>query len=58
MDSKRSMERQSRGKVKNDPTPYKTVKQFLSQKRNIEVTEHVDIGVMYGVVTAFLGYVH
>ena len=53
---KEIMERQSRGKVKNDPTPYKTVKQFLSQKRNIEVTEHVDIGVMYGVVTAFLGY--
>ena len=53
---KEAMERQSRGKVKNDPAPYKTVKKFLSQKKNIEVTEHVDIGVMYGVVTAFLGY--
>ena len=50
------MERQSLGKVRNDPAPYKTVKKFLSQKKNIEVTEHVDIGVMYGVVTAFLGY--
>ena len=50
------MERQTKGKVRNDPTPYKTVKNFLSQKRNIETTEHIGIGVMYGVVTAFLGY--
>jgi carbamoyltransferase len=53
---KELMERQALGKVRNDPAPYKTVKKFFSQKKNIEVTEHVDIGVMYGVVTAFLGY--
>ena len=41
------------GKVRNDPAPYKTVKSF-SLRKNIEVTEHIDIGVMYGV--AFLGY--
>ena len=53
---KELMERQALGKVRNDPAPYKTVKKFFSQKNNIEVTEHIDIGVMYGVVTAFLGY--
>ena len=50
------MHRQARSKVLNIKTPYKTVGDFFSTKHNIIPSEHIDIGVMYGVVSAFLGY--
>ena len=50
------MDRQARGKVNNNHFPFRKVSDFFSMKRKVSVSEHLDIGVMYGVVSTFLGY--
>lgn len=40
----------------NHNSKYKSVKEFFSKFPDVEVSSHLDIGIMYGVVNGFLGF--
>lgn len=46
----------NKAKYNNNHKNFKSVNEFFSKFRDVEVTSHLDIGIMYGVVNGFLGF--
>ena len=46
----------NKAKYNNNHNNLKSVNEFFSKFEDVEVTSHLDIGIMYGVVNGFLGF--